>query len=100
RKAAGTDAMSFAGLPAGFIDVGATAAAYDVTSDVVTLLLFTHCTTEHARKVVGELASISHVKHELAASAVGGLGDGGTGGIAFGFPANNARTGDARFPVA
>jgi hypothetical protein len=83
KKFAGTVAMSIAGLPFGNVRVGGPAALYNVTSEVTAVVPATHCTAEHAEKLVAGdcLASISRDTAGLPTGSVVGLGDGGIGGV-------------------
>lgn len=76
--------MRLAGLPVMLFGVE----VYNVGSEVV-VPPATHCTTEHAEKLVAGdgRASISRANAPLPADAVVRLGDWGIGGIALGFPA-------------
>jgi hypothetical protein len=84
RRLVGIVVVRLAGLPVVLLGVE----VYSVGSEVMAVPT-THCTTEHAEKlVVGDcLASISRPMAELPAGAVVGFGDCGIFGVTFGFPA-------------
>lgn len=96
RRLAVIVVVSMAGLPVALFGVD----VYNVGSEVVELPA-THCTTEHAEKLVAGdgLASISKANAALPAGAVVGFGDGGIGGTALGFPAYKAMVGCGKVGV-